>query len=349
MSAAPSQAICIAGAGNIGCFVGGMLAASGHTVTFLARPRIIAELQTHGLHLTSFDGFVRDIPASALALSDDPAILSAADIILVTVKSSGTAAMAELIARHAKPGAIVISLQNGVGNVPVLRTALANQTMLGGMVPFNVTAPGEGRFHRATSGAIVIEADPEATAARLSVPSLAIKPTDNITGVQWGKLLINLGNALNALSNLPLRDQLAQRPWRKLQARQYREGLRAMRAAGIKPVPPVTLPAAALPYVLSLPDGLFRRVAARMIDIDPHARSSMWDDLQRHRRTEIDDLQGVIIALADKHAVSVPLTRHIYSLVKLAEVAGQGSPGLTPDVVGAIRLHGDVDRDLSPH
>ena len=80
-----NSSICIAGAGNIGCFVGGMLAAAGHRVTFLGRSRVISELQAHGLHLTSFDGFARDIAASQLVLSDDPAITSAADIILVTV------------------------------------------------------------------------------------------------------------------------------------------------------------------------------------------------------------------------------------------------------------------------
>ena len=343
-----NSSICVAGAGNIGCFVGGLLAAAGHRVTFLGRSRVISELQAHGLHLTSFEGFSRDVAASHLALSDDPAVMGAADIILVAVKSSDTASMADIIAQHAKPGAIVVSLQNGVGNVALLRGKLPNSAVLGGMVPFNVTAPGEGRFHRATSGDIVIEADPTGVAGRLSVPSLTVKATDNITGVQWGKLLINLGNALNALSNLPLRDQLSQRPWRMLHAAQMREGLRAMRAASIKPVPPTPLPAAALPYVLALPDGLFRRVAARMVDIDPHARSSMWDDLQRGRQTEIDELQGVIKALGDTHGVAVPLTRHIYSLVKQAEAAGKGSPGLTPDVVGAYGLHWDVDRTWPP-
>ena len=46
----------IAGAGSIGCFVGGMLAAGGKRVTLLARPRVIAEIEANGLRLTSFDG-----------------------------------------------------------------------------------------------------------------------------------------------------------------------------------------------------------------------------------------------------------------------------------------------------
>jgi len=67
--------------------------------------------------------------------------------------------MADIIARNAPSDIVVVSLQNGVGNVTVLRNRLPGRRVLGGMVPFNVIALGEGRFHRATSGDIVIEQD----------------------------------------------------------------------------------------------------------------------------------------------------------------------------------------------
>ena len=163
--------------------------------------------------------------------------------MLVTVKSADTAAMADIIARHAPSDVVVVSLQNGVGNAAVLRDRLPGRRVLGGMVPFNVIALGEGRFHRATSGDIVIEHDDGDTAERLSVPGLTMRPTDDIDGVQWGKLLVNLNNALNALAGLPLRRQLAQRPWRRLFADQMAEGLAAIRAEGIRPVSPTPIPA----------------------------------------------------------------------------------------------------------
>jgi ketopantoate reductase len=78
-----------------------------------------------------------------------------AGVVLVTVKSADTAAMADIIARHAPSDAVIVSLQNGVGNAAVLRHRLPGRRVLGGMVPFNVMALGEGRFHRATSGDIV--------------------------------------------------------------------------------------------------------------------------------------------------------------------------------------------------
>lgn len=238
-----------------------------------------------------------------------------------------------MIARHAAADAAVISLQNGVGNVPLLRDRLPGRKVLGGMVPFNVVALGDGRFHRSTSGDIVIAQDDVGTAARLSVPGLAMKATSNIDGVQWGKLIVNLNNALNALSNIPLRQQLALRGWRRLFADQMAEGLAAIRAEGIAPVSPTPLPSSWMPTLLRLPDALFDMLLGRTMKIDPEARSSMWEDLQRGRRTEIDYLQGVIIAIADRHGLEAPLSRRIIALIRKAEADGKGSPGLTPEQI----------------
>ena len=323
----------VAGAGSIGCFVGGMLAAAGRPVALLARPRIIQDIEGNGLRLTSFEGFERQVAPNQLTLSENPSIFTDAGVLLVTVKSTDTAGIADVIARHAAADAVIVSLQNGVGNAAVLRQRLPGRRVLAGMVPFNVVALGQGRFHRATSGDIVIEQDDAGTADRLSVPGLRIRPSGNIAGVQWGKLLVNLNNALNALAGLPLRQQLSQRAWRVLLADQMAEGLAAIRAEGIKPVSPTPIPASWTPHLLRLPDAVFEKLLGRTMKIDPEARSSMWEDLQRGRRTEIDYLQGVITGIADRHRLRVPLSRRIVVLIKNAEAAGKGSPGLTPDQI----------------
>jgi 2-dehydropantoate 2-reductase len=328
-----NRPIGIAGAGSIGCFVGGMLAAAGQNVALLARPRVISEIKANGLRLTGFDGSERTIAANTLTLSDDPSIFRDAGVVLVTVKSADSAGMADSIAGHAPKDAVIVSLQNGVGNVASLRERLAGRQVLGGMVPFNVLAIGEGRFHRSTSGDIYIEQDRAGTAERLSVPGLQMRASGNIAGQQWGKLIVNLNNALNALSDLPLREQLAQRPWRKLFADQMAEGLMAIRAEGISPVSPTPIPSAWMPPLLRLPDGIFGMLLGRTMQIDPQARSSMWEDLQRGRRTEIDYLQGVVTSIADRHGLKAPLSRRVVELVRQAEAKGQGSPGLTPDQI----------------
>ena len=80
----------IAGAGSIGCFVGGMLAASGRRVALLARPRVIEEIRRNGLRLTGFEGTEQQVAPSALTLSEDPSIFNDASVVLVTVKSADT-------------------------------------------------------------------------------------------------------------------------------------------------------------------------------------------------------------------------------------------------------------------
>lgn len=329
----PERPIGIAGAGSIGCFVGGMLAAGGKCVTLLARSRVIAEIARNGLRLTSFDGADRRVPADNLALSESPDAFADAAVILVTVKSADTAEMADFIAQHAPTDAVIVSLQNGVSNLGLLRDKLPGRRVLGGMVPYNVISLGEGRFHRATSGDIIVERDDAGITEKLSVSGLKMRATDDIVGVQWGKLLFNLNNALNALADLPLRRQLSQRGWRRLYADQVAEALSALKAENIKPVSTAPLPVSWIPPLLRLPDALFEIVLGRTMKIDPEARSSMWEDLQRGRRTEIDYLQGVITGIADRRGLSAPLSRRIVALIRKAEAEGKGSPGLTPEQV----------------
>src|SRR5437588_2478323 len=114
----------VAGAGSIGCFVGGMLAAGGRRIALLARPRVIGEIEKSGLRLTSFDGAEQRLAANKLTLSENPDLFADAAIVLVTVKSADTAGMADVIARHTRKDAVIVSLQNGVGNLSVLREKL---------------------------------------------------------------------------------------------------------------------------------------------------------------------------------------------------------------------------------
>jgi 2-dehydropantoate 2-reductase len=325
--------IAIAGAGTIGCFVGGQLAAAGRDVRLLARPRVIEEIKANGLRLTGFDGLNRTVALSQLRLSEDPAIMNDVGVVLVTVKSADSADIAGLIAQHAPSAAIIVSLQNGVGNAALLRERLPGRRVLGGMVPFNVVAAGAGQFHRASAGDIVIEKDDTTIGEQLSVPGLKLRTTSDIAGVQWGKLLVNLNNALNALSGLTLQEQLAQRPWRRLLADQISEGLAALKAEGVVPVSPTPIPLHLMPHLLRLPDPIFNRLLVRTMKIDPEARSSMSEDLQRGRRTEIDYLQGVIAGIAERHGLPVPLSRRVIALIKRAEADGKGSPQLESDQI----------------
>ncbi|WP_114227842.1 MULTISPECIES: 2-dehydropantoate 2-reductase [Sphingomonas] len=322
--------IVIAGAGNIGCYLGGLLAAAGRRVTLLGRERIGDALAEHGLHLTDLDGLDLGLGPGVVPFATDPVVLADADLILVTVKSGATAEMAALIAAHAPPHATVISLQNGIANADILRAALRGRTVLAGMVPFNVGNLGDGHFHRGTSGSLVIEDRDPAALAALTVPHLGVRAVPDIGPVQWGKLVINLNNALNALSGLTVFEQLQSRPWRRVMAAQQAEALALLAQAGIDPVGIGKFPLKRFPAVLRLPTPLFRLLAKSSVRVDRRARSSMWDDLERRRPTEVGELQGAVIALAQRLGATAPIAVRVTALIRAAEAAGQGSPGLAP-------------------
>lgn len=308
--------IVIAGAGSIGCYCGGLLSDAGHAVTLLGRARVLDPIRNQGLTVTDFAKLRRNIPSRHLTLDQDPACLAGADLIIVTVKSGATAEMAQLIATHASPDSVILSLQNGMENARILRAALPGRDIRAGMVPFNVVPTGAATYHRATSGDIVIEAGAGAVADRLGTPDLPITQSDRIEAVQWGKLVVNLNNALNALSGLTLKTQLMDPAWRRLMADQMAEALTVLKAANIPVASTTPLPAWMTPYILRLPTPLFTRIAARMLTIDPSARTSMAYDLMAGRPTEIDNLQGEIIRLSHAHNIPAPINANVARLIQ---------------------------------
>lgn len=310
--------IVVAGAGSIGCYCGALLAHAGNAVTLLGRARVLDPIRKQGLTVTDFAGLRCTIPAASLKLSEHPACLAEAEFIIVTVKSGATAEMAGLVASHAPMGVPILSWQNGMENARTLRNALPDRDVRAGMVPFNVVPTDSASYHRATSGDIVIQAGPGAVAGQLSSTHLPVTESDQIEAVQWGKLVINLNNALNALSGLTLVDQLLDRAWRRLMADQMAEALSVLKAAGCPVASTTPLPAWMTPHVLRLPTPLFTRVAARMLTIDPSARTSMAYDLSAGRQTEIDSLQGEIMRLGRQTGVPTPICSHVADLIRHA-------------------------------
>ncbi len=317
--------IAIFGAGSIGAYVGGCLLAAGQPVVLLGRQRMQERVDRWGLTLTDLNGGHQVLAPGHVRITTDPAALQGAELVLVTVKSADTEVAAQAIAAHAPPSAVVLSLQNGVGNGAVLRRLLPGRTVVGGMVPFNVVQLPEGRLHRGTFGDMVVEAAP-AMARWLPVfaaAGLPLQPRADFEQVQWGKLLLNLNNPVNALSGLPLKAQLSQRAYRRCLALLMTEALGVLKAAGIRPAKVAKVGPALLPHLLRLPDAVFHRVAASMLSMDEQARSSMWEDLQAGRKTEVDYLNGAVVALAESLGLDACANSRAVSLIHAAE----GDPG----------------------
>jgi 2-dehydropantoate 2-reductase len=317
----PPPRIVFLGAGSVGCFIGGAWAAAGLPVSFIGRARTQAEVESHGITVTDGDSVRLHLPADTVAFSTEPEALGEAEVVALCVKSFDTEAAAGEIARFARPGATVISFQNGVGNVETLRAALPGFQIVGGMVPYNVAAMGGGRWHKGVAGELIAgrSAVTERIAAAVAGRPGAMRLADDMAEVSWGKLLINLNNAVNALSGRTLLEQLSQRDYRRVFAASIAEALEVLEAAGIAPAKLGPLAPALLPKALSAPDLIFNNSFLKLQRIDANARSSMADDLAAGRRTEIDYLNGEVVRLARGLGRPAPVNEAILALVKRAE------------------------------
>jgi len=350
----------ILGAGAIGCYVGGRLAQAGQHVTLVGRPRVVDALALSGLSVTDLDGFKAHLDARALRLatsldaaisaisaSASAACITGPTVILLCVKGGATESAAHEIATACPAGTAVVSLQNGVDNVARIAARAPQMQVLAGMVPYNVVMPAPGHVHRGTTGSLHIERSTHAEqqavgtqiAQHFNAAGLPTLLDDDMRAVQWGKLLLNLNNPVNALSDLPLREQLMHRDYRCVLAALQTEALAVMARAGIRPAQVATAPPRVLPTILRLPNWLFTRVAARMLRMDAQARSSMWDDLQQGRTTEIDDLCGAVVRLAQTHGTQAP---HNAAMCQLVAQHRKGMRMTGSDMLRGIALDGRV-------
>jgi 2-dehydropantoate 2-reductase len=324
----------IFGSGAIGCYLGGQLLAHGHDVDFLGRTRLKDALKDQGLTLTGRAQTPLHIQSDRINYVTSVDEVSDCEIVLVTVKSQDSLAASKALnglAKRLKPQRplILVSLQNGIGNLRLFRENLSTDfDVFGGMVPFNVTRTEETTFHCGTSGSLVLERNPKTATLLEALASTAIdvSVTDDIVGLQWSKLLLNLNNAVNALSGLPLRQQILDPKFRKILSLAIMEGLTVARRLRIDLQRVGPAPIAIVPGILRLPTPVFRVLAQAMIKIDPKARSSMWEDLSQKKSTEIDYLNGEVVKAGREVGFPTPVNSKIVSLVKTAEQAQLGSP-----------------------
>lgn len=309
--------IVILGAGTIGCYLGGHWTRAGMDVTLLGRPRVLDPIASKGLRLDQD-------AAVDMKTSQDPAILAAADMVVLTLKSTAIASAITDLSAHLAPETPVLCLLNGLSPVRDLKKALPKAQILGGMVPFNVVWDGPTALRKTSIGDVIVEktellADLVAASQKSAVP---LHTTKDIKAVQYGKLLLNLNNPVNALSGETLHAQLTNKTYRQIYAAAFKEALEVYAAAGIQHAKVGPLPAKAILRVLGLPDLLFNTLAVRVQKIDRTSMTSMAVDLAAGRETEIDSINGEIVALARKVGMKAPVNTGLVRLVHQATQTG---------------------------
>ena len=319
----------IYGAGSIGCYIGAILHQQQLDVCLLGRQRILTEIEmAGGLHLSDYEGradCIKDVP-----FSTTPEVLGEADIILVTLKCTAIDSAVSELKQFASPSTLIICMQNGVGAVEMVQTALPNHKVLTGITPFNVVQSKGAHFHRATEGVLHLPIQSALMPLQQAWQAygLGCELNENLAAIVWGKLLLNLNNAINALSDIPLKAQLEQRGYRQVLAQCQLELLAYCRAKYIQLAKLTAVSPEMIPRLLKLPDWLFKLIAQKMLAIDPQARSSMWEDVNAGRRTEIAFLNGAVAHLAESEGMQATANRAVANLISEIE-CGQRQSGIS--------------------
>jgi 2-dehydropantoate 2-reductase len=296
--------VAVVGAGAMGCLYGGYLAEAGVDVSLVDiwREHVDA-INAKGLHITGVSGDrVVHVPATT-----NPETVEEVDLVLLFVKSYDT----RKAVRGSRPligcDTYVLTLQNGLGNLEAITKAVGAGRVLGGTTSHGSTLVGPGEICHAGAGPTVIGALDRGSM------SMAEKTVDtfNETGLQtrfsgdvrseiWGKVLVNLGiNALSALTGLRNGQLLEVPELRRLMRLAVEEGMRVAEADGVDLGP---IDHVAHVYEVAEATGA--------------NRSSMLQDVDRRRRTEIDALNGAVVGLGEKLGVETPVNRALTALVK---------------------------------
>ena len=301
--------IAVMGAGAVGCYYGGMLARdarAGHDVTLIARQAHVDAIEREGLLLDT-QTFKARVPMHA---STEASAVAGASLVLFCVKSTDTESTAELIRPHLMPGALLLTLQNGVDNADRLQVALPEHEVAAAVVYVATEMAGPGHVRHNGRGELVIAASrrSEDIAAVLAAAGIPTEVSDNVPGALWAKLILNC--AYNALS------AITQMPYGRLVGGADGAGGDGVRAV-MRDVVEECL-AIATASGVTVPGDVWVAVE-RIAQTMPSQFSSTAQDLARGKRSEIDHLNGHVVSRGDALGIPVPANRVLHALVKLLE------------------------------
>ncbi len=328
--------IAILGAGAIGSVVGGMLTKAGVDVTLLDQwPEHVEAMKRDGLRLSGTCG-EHVIPVRALHLHELQSIGEPFDAIFLAVKGYDTDWAAQLAAAYLRhPDGVVVDFQNGLNDERVAAVVGRSRT-LGCVIVISagMYEPGHAiRTDTTSVGFKIGELDGRDTARAQALAKLlsAVAPTHvttNLWGERWSKLAVNcMGNALAGLSGLGSAEIRLEPGPRRIAIQLGAEAVRVGRALGHEIEPLIGI---AAQRIVDAAEG--RGLAEVEADLAAEAkrrtggRPSFLQDVMKRRRTEIDVLNGYVVAQGRKVGVPTPFNEAI-----VAAVHAHGVGRLTPD------------------
>ena len=312
--------ILIAGAGAIGSVFGAMLHAAGHRVTLLGRRNHVEAIACDGLRIT---GLLGTHTIRGLNLADRPSQLDGRfDLILCTVKPYDTGAISDDIAERLSEHGVIVSMQNGLGNIEALASRFGLARVLGGRVIFGcqLQRPGAAHvtvfadpvaigpapaLHGSLSGVLAVRASE--VARLIDCAGVAAVGCADIMPVIWSKLLYNVAlNALGALYELSYGELAGDPDLRAIMNEAIGEAFAVARKLEV-----------ALPFASE--SEYLDTFYGRLIPATETHHPTMLYDLKNRGRTDIDWLNGKIVELARQTGLTAPVNQMMVRQVHAAE------------------------------
>ena len=298
--------IAILGAGSLGCAMGGVLTEAGHEVWLINRHADRVEhLRRHGL-VMRVDGVDRRVAVRAALRAEE---VGPVDLVIVLVKSFDTEAAIASAQALIGPQTAVLSLQNGVGHEDILARhvdrsrIVVGRTYVGGspLGPGHVIAGYHGKDTHIGELDGCLSQRVQRIAQVFNVAGLHTLVSQNILGTVWDKLLINVATgAITAITGLSYGHLYAQPQLQTLGVAAVEEAMAVARARGI---------------ALSITDPLFAWNKAGA-GLGADFKTSMLQSIEKGSVTEIDYVNGAVVALGERLGVATPVNRTLLALVK---------------------------------
>jgi len=295
--------IVVFGAGSLGCAMGGILAKR-HEVVLVGREENMAAIRHGGLRLT---GEVEATVSVETSVSVEA--LSQPDLMVLATKAYHTKSVVEVLRRLPWDDTMILTLQNGLGNLELIREwkgrkAFGGTTTMGAVLqsPGNVRISGLGRT---TLGSDLDAPAAHRIAGSFDECGLKVEVKTGIDAEIWAKAIVNSCiNPLTAILRVPNGKLLESNTVTRLMSEVCDECVAVAEAAGV-----------------ALPEGSMVDRVRTVAEDTSGNRSSMLRDVELGRRTEVSHLNGVMCKFGARHGVRTPLNRALVGMVEALEPA----------------------------
>lgn len=297
--------IAVMGAGGVGGYYGGRLAQAGHDVAFITRGEHLRAIQAGGLKLVGAAG---DIVIPGAQATDDPGRLAPVDVVLFCVKLFDTEDAARAIAPLLSKGGVCITLQNGVDAQHRIGAIVGTDRVMGGIafVSALIESPGVIRYTSMAPSIKFGEADGRMTERAAGfcdacvAAGISAEVVPDIRAAQWHKFVgLTVNAALTSLTRKPVGVVYHDPDIVVIARAMFAEGAAVASAMGVK-----------------LPEDIVEWQLQNHQKFPPGMYASMYHDLARGRRLELDSLSGLIVRKGRELGVPTPLHSMAYACLK---------------------------------